>query len=88
MAEIVTALQRLRNLWALGHYLQALALAAKWHDLGDAVTRNAIRTGHAAATNPRLYREMKKDPAELVLDGLAALAKRYNLTQGDYSALL
>ncbi len=88
MAEIVTALQRLRDLWARGQYLKALALAAKWHDLGAAEVRNAIRTGHAAAQNPQLYREMKKDPAELVLDGLAALAKRYNLTQGDYSALL
>jgi len=78
----------LRDLWAAKQYLKALALASSWRELGDKATRGAIKTGHAAASNPQIYSEMKRDPRELVLDGLAALAKRYNLTQGPYNEVL
>ena len=80
MAELTTALQRLQALWAAGHHRKALALAAKWPNLGTA--KNAITRGHAAANNPAIYREMKQDPDQLVRDGLAALCSRYNLPQG------
>lgn len=81
MAQLTSALQRLRDLWAAGQHRKALALAAKWHDLGTA--KDAITRGHAAANNPAIYREMNKDPDQLVRDGLAALCSRYQLPQGE-----
>jgi hypothetical protein len=43
--------------------------------LGDA--KDAIRTAHAARVNPRFYKSMGKDPAQLVQNGIDALVKRY-----------
>ena len=54
---------------------EALALAEKFPRLGDA--KDAIRTAHAARVNPRFYKSMGKDPAQLVQNGIDAMLKRY-----------
>ena len=56
-------------------YSAALALAEKFPRLGDA--KDEIRTAHAARVNPRFYKSMGKDPAQLVQNGIDALVKRY-----------
>ena len=74
-----TGLEKLRQLWAAGDYHKALALAASWPRLGT--YKVAIQRGHAAASplTARAYAEMGYDCGQLVADGLAALAARYNL---------
>lgn len=75
----VTALQRLKNLWAAGDYRAALKLAASWGQLG--AHKGRITTGWAAVNNADFYRAIGRDPDALVADGLAAVAERYNLPQ-------
>lgn len=54
---------------------KALSIAAKFPRLGD--QRERIQRAHAAATNPRFYKELGRDPNALVRDGIAALHERY-----------
>ena len=72
-----TALQKLKNLWAAGRYLEAIKLAASWPRLGD--HKVPIERGWAAASNPGFYRSIKKDPNALYRAGLLAVAERYDL---------
>ena len=58
-----------------GDWHSALRLAASWPKLGD--QEKAIRQGWAAESNPALYRQMGKDPEQLVAVGVAALKERY-----------
>lgn len=58
-----------------GEELKALAMAAKFPDLGE--HRDAITKGNNAAKNPDFYQQIKQDPAALVAAGVAALRARY-----------
>ena len=73
----VTALQKLKNLWAAGQYRKALKLAASWHALG--LHKRAITRGWAATVNPAIYIQLGFDPDTLYTAGLAAVAARYGL---------
>jgi hypothetical protein len=77
MAELTTALTKLKRLWAAGDWRAALHLAAGWPRLGP--EKEAITRGWAAVYNPELYAEMGGDPACLVSAALAALRARYGL---------
>ena len=58
-----------------GRWVQAMALAAKFHDLGEHKKR--ITRAHDAQQNPGFYLQIGKDPDALLLDGIAALKERY-----------
>lgn len=73
----VTALQKMKNLWAAGDYRAALKLTASWGQLGTHKER--ITRGWAAVNNADFYRAIGNDPEALVADGLAAVAERYGL---------
>lgn len=68
-------LARLRAMMAAGEWRKALALAAKWPELG--AHRDAIQMAASAAANPRFYESLGKDPAVLAADGRIALIARY-----------
>jgi hypothetical protein len=59
-----------------GEWNRALSLANRFRLFPPDVKR-AIRQGHAAGTNPRLYRGMGRDPEQLVAAGRAALLRHY-----------
>lgn len=63
------------RLLKLGENAKALAMAAKFQDLGE--HRDAITKGANAAKNPDFYRQIRQDPAALVAAGIAALRARY-----------
>lgn len=65
----------LRALMATGAWTKALALAARFPELGE--HRDAIKRGHEAGAHPRFYTSLGKDPAALVAEGIAALKARY-----------
>lgn len=58
-----------------GDWRAALKLAAGFPVLGE--HRVAIGRGWEALVRPELYRQMGKDPEELVQAGIAALKDRY-----------
>lgn len=74
-----SALAELKALWAQGEYRSALKLAASWPRLGT--HKAAIQQGWAAASNPRIYKEMGKDPEALAAAGYAAIRERYDLPE-------
>ena len=72
-----TALQKLTAHVTTGDWRAALKLAASWPQLGT--HRDAIQQGWAALRNPDFYRELGKDPEQLVAAGQAAIKERYGL---------
>ena len=74
----MSKLDQLRATHAAGDARKALGIAARFPALGDA--REAITAGWAAATNPRTYREMGRDPDALFRAGVAAMEARYGLS--------
>lgn len=58
-----------------GDWRAALKLAASFPVLGE--HKVAIERGWEAMVRPELYRQMGKDPDELVRAGIAALKARY-----------
>jgi len=79
--KLTTAAAQLRELWEAGEYRKALKLAAGWPRLGGYA--DAIRAGWSAANNPRMYRELGKDPEALVAEGLRAISARYGLPRAE-----
>lgn len=59
-----------------GEWARALSLANTFRLLPREILV-AIRKGHAARTNPRLYRGMGQDPDALVAAGKAAILQQY-----------
>ena len=76
-AKPTSKLAALRAAWAAGDHRTALKLAAAFPRLGK--QKDVITAAHAAAANPRTYREMNKDPDALYAAGLAAVADKYGL---------
>lgn len=68
-------IDQLRALMAAADWRGALALAARFHELGD--HRDAIKRGHEAYVHPRFYAQLGQDPAALVALGVQALKDRY-----------
>ncbi len=54
---------------------EALKLAAKFQHLGE--HRREITRGADALKHPEFYRQLRKDPAALIAEGIAALKERY-----------
>jgi hypothetical protein len=68
---------RLRALWAAGDQIGALRIAARFFDRSS-ITRTFQR-GMDAYNNPRFYRQLGKEPQELVTAALEMLAKQFDL---------
>lgn len=68
----------LKQLLDAGKYRAALKLAASAPRLLQ-THADAIRTGYAAASNPAFYRELGRDPDDLVASGVAAIRARYDI---------
>lgn len=58
-----------------GEWRKALALAAKFHDLGE--HKKQITRAHDAQQNPDFYRQIGKEPDGLLREGIEALKERY-----------
>ena len=58
-----------------GDWPKALALAAAFSRLGHHAA--AIRRAHEATWNPTFFKQLGRDPDELVEAGIAALRERY-----------
>ena len=70
-----TKSDKLKALLLEGNYAKALSMAAKFPRLGK--HKDQIRLGHEANQNPNFYKQIGKNPEQLVQDGIAALKERY-----------
>lgn len=71
-------IDQLRALMAAEQWDKALALAARFQDLGH--HKAQIKRGHEARTNGRFYAQIGKDPEQLIAEGIAALKERYGVS--------
>jgi hypothetical protein len=68
---------QIRAAWVAGDQIGALRIAARFFDRSiDTVT---FKRGMGAYNNPGFYRQLGKDPQQIVGDALDLLAKRFNL---------
>lgn len=74
---IISKLSRLKACWHRRDYIGALRTAAKFPDLGD--EKAAITRAWAAYHNPGTYEAMGMQPRALIMLGLQAIARRYDL---------
>jgi hypothetical protein len=74
---IETKLSRLKAAWSAGDKMGALRIAAAFPRLGD--EKRAITQAWAALQNPGFYRQIGKDPEDLISDGMQAMALKYEL---------
>lgn len=72
-----TKLKTLKDLWNGGDALGALRIAAKFPRLG--AERDAITKAWAAIQNPGFYRQIGKDPDELIQQGFCAMRSKWGL---------
>ncbi len=68
---------QLRAAWAAGDRIGALRIAARFFDRSDDTV--AFKRGMAAHNNPEFYRQLGRDPEQIVGDALAVLAARFGL---------
>jgi hypothetical protein len=71
-----TKLSQLQAQMNAGNWEKAIAIAARFPRLGE--HRNTILDAQMAITNPAFCRGIKKDPAQLIEAGKAALMARYS----------
>jgi hypothetical protein len=74
---IETKLSKLKAAWACGDHVGALRIAAAFPRLG--AEKRVITQAWAALQNPGFYRQIGKDPEELIDDGMQAMALKYEL---------
>jgi hypothetical protein len=68
---------RIRTAWAAGDQIGALRIAARFFD--HSFETRTFKRGMAAHNHPRFYRQLGKDPAQILADALDVLAKRFGL---------
>jgi hypothetical protein len=69
--------EQIRAAWAAGHRIGALRIAARFFD--RSANTKMFKRSIGAHNNPDFYRQLDKDPQQIVRDALDALAKRFNL---------
>jgi hypothetical protein len=68
---------KIRAAWAVGDRIGALRIAAGFFDRSTDTKK--FKRGIGAHNNPDFYRQLGKDPEQIVRDALDVLAKRFNL---------
>jgi hypothetical protein len=68
---------QIRTAWAAGDRIGALRIAARFFDRSNAT--KTFQHGMDAYNHPQFYRQIGKEPDELVTAALASLAKRFDL---------
>jgi len=67
----------IRGAWAAGDQISALRIAARFFDRSNETM--IFKRGMDANNHPDFYRQLGKDPRELIRAALEMLAKRFDL---------
>jgi hypothetical protein len=68
---------QIRAAWAAGDQIGALRIAARFFD--RSFETKTFKRGMAAHNNPDFYRQLGKDPEQIVAGALAVMATRFSL---------
>jgi hypothetical protein len=68
---------QIRAAWAAGDQIGALRIAARFFDRSTATI--TFKRGIDAFNNPNFYRQLGKDPEQLIANALELLAKKFSL---------
>ena len=68
---------QIRALWKAGDQIGALRIAARFFD--RSVDTKTFKRGMGAYNNPDFYRQLRKDPEQLVSNALELLATKFGL---------
>jgi hypothetical protein len=68
---------QIRVAWAAGDRIGALRIAARFFD--RSVHTKTFKRGMAAHNNPGFYRQLGRDPEQILADALSMLASRFSL---------
>jgi hypothetical protein len=68
---------KIRAAWAADDRIGALRIAARFFDRSHQT--KTFKRGVAAHNNPNFYRQLGKDPGQIVAGALALLARRFSL---------
>jgi hypothetical protein len=72
-----TKTDQIRAAWLAGDQISALRIAAQFFDRSD--TTKTFQRGMNANNHPGFYRQLGKEPQELITAALNLLAKRFDL---------
>lgn len=75
--DVKSKTNQIRNAWNAGDRIGALRIAARFFDRSDDTL--TFKRGMAAHNHPGFYREIGKEPAQIVAEALALLAWRFDL---------
>jgi hypothetical protein len=68
---------KLRDAWLSGDQIDALRIAARFFDRSQ--DTKAFKRGMSAYNNPDFYRQLGKEPEQIVRDALEVLRRRFGL---------
>jgi hypothetical protein len=68
---------QIRAAWHAGDRIGALRIAARFFD--RSIDTKVFKRGRDAYNNPDFYRQLGKNPEQIVRDALNVLGKRFNL---------
>jgi hypothetical protein len=74
---VLNKTDQIRTAWAAGDQIGALRIAARFFDRSDAT--KTFQRGMVAYRHPEFYRQIGREPREVVEAALQVLAKRFDL---------
>jgi hypothetical protein len=77
VCKVDSKTNKVRAAWAGGNRIRALRVPARFFDCSEA--KKAFKRGLDAHNNPDFYRQLGKDPAQIVADALNTLVRRFAL---------
>jgi hypothetical protein len=75
--NMLCKIDQIHAAWIAGDQIVALRIAARFFDRSS--DTKIFKRGIDAYNNPDFYRQLGKEPGQLVRDALDVLAKRFNL---------
>jgi hypothetical protein len=76
---------KIQAAWAAGDRIGALRIAAQFFD--RSANTKTFKRGIGAHNNPDFYRQLGKDPKQLIANALELLAKKFNLQHDQENAI-
>jgi len=68
---------QIRTAWTAGDRIGALRIAARFFDRSNAT--KTFQRGMAAYHHPEFYRQIRKEPEQIIGNALEVLARRFSL---------
>jgi hypothetical protein len=74
---VSSKISKVRAAWAAGDRISALRIAARFFD--RSADTKSFKRGMDAHNHPDFYRQLGKDPEQILAEALGSLARRFDL---------